>query len=278
MRQHAYNYFQHQATGSVRSLLGKSTFSSSLGRSPASYKRQRTLAEQMDQLCLQSQGKDCTSAAPTSFNRRRGREKRPQDVESEGPRIVEIDEDGQDKIVSPVTSGSDSEGMMDTLDEFRTKKSGDTLRRLFTARSGPRRSYMDKMYRHYVTVAAPGTPLTSAQGQELVLFRPSVPPRSKLAERGSRSMSLGPHEVKHVSVREKHEWYQSYRSFMDDTAAERTTEPPRKARDGMDHVDLRSSIDDDHGSEIEDIVMEEDAGPKCPHAAGALTHTEWFGL
>lgn len=53
MRQNSYNYFQHHGAGAAPSLLRTSTFRSSLGRSPASRKRQRTLVEQLDELCLQ---------------------------------------------------------------------------------------------------------------------------------------------------------------------------------------------------------------------------------
>ncbi|EEY61634.1 uncharacterized protein PITG_01962 [Phytophthora infestans T30-4] len=275
MRQNSYNYFQHHGAGSGPSLLHTSTFRSSLSRSPASRKRQRTLAEQLDELCLQVS------------------------------RIVELDELGREKSPSldGSGSGSDSDGMMDvTGEQTGLKVYGDAanvggLRSFFAAGAAERHRPMDKMYRHY--------------GNELVVFRPPTAVKTPFTQDLPAYLSLTPHEFEKLSMAEKRQWYQAHRRYMrelDQAAAEQKSETnvetqleakPTDPTGGYEFVRRRSSSgsssrsyqvlgvpstdeeeDGAFGGFGEDVEMmediEESAAPKRPHAAGALTHTEWF--
>ncbi|POM58856.1 Hypothetical protein PHPALM_36440 [Phytophthora palmivora] len=287
MRQSSYNYFQQHGTPS---LLRTSTFRSSLGRSPASRKRQRTLAEQLDELCLQGS---------------RGRS-----LDVGGARIVELDDFGREKALSMDGSGSDSDGMMDTTGESTgLKVYGDVnevgLRSFFAAGAGEHHRPMDRMYRHYVAVAQAA--VTTPQGNEMVVFRPPAP-SSTFTDDLPAYLSLTPHEFEKLSMAEKRQWYQAHRRYMrelDQAAAEQKKESeeetleakPTDPTDGFEGTRRRSSsasssqsyqvlgvpsTDEENGAfdDFGDVEMMEDIGsdaaPKCPHAAGALTHTEWF--
>uniref|UniRef100_H3GLM1 Uncharacterized protein n=1 Tax=Phytophthora ramorum TaxID=164328 RepID=H3GLM1_PHYRM len=297
MRQNSYNYFQQHGAP----LLRTSTFRSSLGRSPASRKRQRTLAEQLDELCLQGAKSRNKSA------RRQARDKARQEA-----RIVELDELGREKVPSMDSSGSDSDGMMDTTSEQGALKVyGDVadtggLRSFFAAGAGEQHRPMDKMYRHYVAVAAQATATsTISQGHELVVFQPRAALAASFAEDLPAYLSLTPHEFENLSMAEKRQWYQAHRRYMrelDQAAAEQKNENERKTQleakptdssagfNGRRSSSASSSrsyqvpstdeddeVFDDFGEDVEMMEdIDDDAAPKCPHAAGALTHTEWF--
>ncbi|KAG6947471.1 hypothetical protein JG688_00015538 [Phytophthora aleatoria] len=321
MRQNSYNYFQHHAAGSGPSLLRTPTFRSSLGRSPASRKRQRTLAEQLGELCLQgSRGRpvDMDSAKSKSKSRserRLAKEKARQEV-GEGPRIVELDEFGLEKTLSIDGSGSDSDGMMDvTGEQTGLRVYGDVanvggLRSFFAAGAAERHRPMDKMYRHYVAVAAHtmSAAPTTPQGNEMVVFRPPTPVKTTFTQDLPAYLSLTPHEFEKLSIAEKCQWYQAHRRYMrelDQAAAEQKNETEAEMQieakpiDGFEPSRRQSSSatssrsyqvlgvpstdeEDDGAFDCfgEDVEMMEDiddyAAPKRPHAAGALTHTEWF--
>ncbi|ETI56035.1 hypothetical protein L914_01263 [Phytophthora nicotianae] len=321
MRQNSYNYFQHHGAGSGPSLLRTSTFRSSLSRSPASRKRQRTLAEQLDELCLQgSRGRpvgvdSAKSRTKSRSERRLAREKAKQDVGG-GPRIVELDEFGREKTPSVDGSGSDSDGMMDvTGEQTGLKVYGDAaevggLRNFFTAGAAERRRPLDRMYRHYVAVAQTmSTPPTNPQGNEMVVFRPPTSVKTFTQDLPAY-LSLTPHEFEKLSMAEKRQWYQAHRRYMRelDQAAEQKNESkvetqmeakPIDPTGGFETSRRRSSSAsssrsyqvlgvpstdeeddgavDDFGEDVEMMEDIEDyAAPKRPHAAGALTHTEWF--
>ncbi|KAF4149291.1 hypothetical protein GN958_ATG01602 [Phytophthora infestans] len=324
MRQNSYNYFQHHGAGSGPSLLHTSTFRSSLSRSPASRKRQRTLAEQLDELCLQGQRGRPTSIdnnksrTKSRSERRLVREKTNQEA-AEVSRIVELDELGREKSPSLDGSGSDSDGMMDvTGEQTGLKVYGDAanvggLRSFFAAGAAERHRPMDKMYRHYVAVAAQTTSTTptTPQGNELVVFRPPTAVKTPFTQDLPAYLSLTPHEFEKLSMAEKRQWYQAHRRYMrelDQAAAEQKSETnvetqleakPTDPTGGYEFVRRRSSSgsssrsyqvlgvpstdeeeDGAFGGLGEDVEMmediEESAAPKRPHAAGALTHTEWF--
>eukprot|EP00644_Phytophthora_capsici_P006916 jgi/Phyca11/562055/estExt2_Genewise1.C_PHYCAscaffold_80497 len=275
MRQSSYNYFQHHGAGSSPSALRTPTFRSSLGRSPASRKRQRTLAEQLDELCLQGSR------------------------EAGGSRIVELDEFGREKAASVDGSGSDSDGMMDVTGEsaglkvYGTAANVNGLRSFFAAGAGERHRPMDRMYRHY--------------GNEIVVFRPPAQIKQTLAGDLPAYLSLTPHEFEKLSMAEKKQWYQAHSRYMrelDHAAAKNDGKvemqmeaKPTEAVGGFETSRRRSSSASSSSYQVlgvpstdeeedaafdyfEDVEMmediEDDAAPKCPHAAGALTHTEWF--
>ncbi|OWZ18594.1 hypothetical protein PHMEG_0007282 [Phytophthora megakarya] len=310
MRQSSYNYFQQHGANATPSLLRTSTFRSSLGRSPASKKRQRTLAEQLDGLCLQSsRGRslsvDDTSSRTRSRSKRQlARERTRQEVGAS--RIVELDEFGQEKALSMDGSGSDSDGTMDTTEQTGLKVYGDAsaggLRSFFAAGAGERHRPMDRMYRHYVAVAQAA--VASPQGNEMVVFRPPASVAATFSEDLPAYLSLTPHEFEKLSMAEKRQWYQAHRRFMRelDQTAEKKNENngetvEAKPVDSMsDFKGRRRSSSASSGSyqvlgvpstDEEDVTfddfdvemmedIDDDAAPKCPHAAGALTHTEWF--
>ncbi|KAG7375345.1 hypothetical protein PHYPSEUDO_001731 [Phytophthora pseudosyringae] len=322
MRQNSYNYFQHHGASSGPSLLRASTFRSSLGRSPASRKRQRTLAEQLDGLCLQgSRGRpmgvdSAKNRTRSRSDRRLAREKTRQ--EAGGSRIVELDEFGREKAPSVDGSGSDSDGMMDTTGaQTGLKVYGDVanaggLRSFFGAGAGGRHRPMDRMYRHYVAVAAQAaTATTTPQGNEMVVFRPPASVTSPFTEDPPAYLSLTPHEFEKLSMAEKRQWYQAHSRYMrelDHAAAEQKEEKevethmeakPTDPVGGFETSRRRSSSAsscrsyhvlgvpstdeegdgafDDFGEDVEMMEdIEDDAEPKCPHAAGDLTHMEWF--
>ncbi|KAG1708895.1 hypothetical protein DVH05_022527 [Phytophthora capsici] len=315
MRQSSYNYFQHHGAGSSPSALRTPTFRSSLGRSPASRKRQRTLAEQLDELCLQgsrgrSMGVDSGKNRSKSA-RRIAREKARQ--EAGGSRIVELDEFGREKAASVDGSGSDSDGMMDVTGEsaglkvYGTAANVNGLRSFFAAGAGERHRPMDRMYRHYVAVAAQTAGTTPPQGNEIVVFRPPAQIKQTLAGDLPAYLSLTPHEFEKLSMAEKKQWYQAHSRYMrelDHAAAKNDGKvemqmeaKPTEAVGGFETSRRRSSSASSSSYQVlgvpstdeeedaafdyfEDVEMmediEDDAAPKCPHAAGALTHTEWF--
>ncbi|KAL3663493.1 hypothetical protein V7S43_011381 [Phytophthora oleae] len=314
MRQSSYNYFQQHGTGPSPSVLRASTFRSSLGRSPASRKRQRTLAEQLDELCLQgSRGRSMVDSSKSRSRsaRRLAREKARQ--EAGGSRIVELDEFGREKTGSVDSSGSDSDGMMDVTGEAAgLKVYGDVanvngLRTFFAAGAGERHRPMDRMYRHYVAVAAQTAGTMPPQGNEIVVFRPPAQLKSTFAEDLPAYLSLTPHEFEKLSMAEKKQWYQAHSRYMrelDQAAAKNDGKTemqleakPTESVGGFETSRRRSSsasscsyqvlgvpsTDEEEDAAFdyfEDVEMmediEDDAAPKCPHAAGALTHTEWF--
>jgi hypothetical protein len=309
MRQNSYNFFQQAQP----SLLRTSTFHSSLGRSPTSRKRQRTLAEQLDDLCLQSSrgrvaGVD-KSGRGRSRSQRRARDKNRADAS----RIVELDEFEREKVPSIDGSGSDSDGMIDVGEQAGLKVYGDAagmpgLRSFFAAGAAGHHQPMDKMYRHYVAVAAQSAASTAPQGNEMVVFRPPAPVITAFTEDLPAYLSLTPHEFEKLSMAEKRQWYQAHSRYMrelDQTAAEQkndsetgtrleakpTGELQKLRRRSSSASSSRSyqllgvpSTDeeddgglDDFGEDVEMMEdVEEEAAPKRPHAAGALTHTEWF--
>ncbi|KAH7469244.1 uncharacterized protein KRP23_10682 [Phytophthora ramorum] len=266
MRQNSYNYFQQHGAP----LLRTSTFRSSLGRSPASRKRQRTLAEQLDELCLQGAKSRNKSA------RRQARDKARQEA-----RIVELDELGREKVPSMDSSGSDSDDMMDT-----------------TSEQGALKVYGD--------VADTGGLRSSSrqeQGNSTDPWTRSL--AASFAEDLPAYLSLTPHEFENLSMAEKRQWYQAHRRYMrelDQAAAEQKNENERKTQleakptdssagfNGRRSSSASSSrsyqvpstdeddeVFDDFGEDVEMMEdIDDDAAPKCPHAAGALTHTEWF--
>ncbi|RLN10860.1 hypothetical protein BBJ28_00022592 [Nothophytophthora sp. Chile5] len=240
MRQNSYNYFQHHGSGSISgsgsapSLLRTSTFRSSLGRSPASRKRQRTLAEQLDELNLQgtrgrASGVERSSARSRSNSARRQARERVRG-DGGGVRIVELDEFGREKPPSMDGSGSDSDGMMDTGAMDRGDRGGlavygnvpgaDGLRSFFAAGAGAHHRPMDRMYRHYVAVAANSAAAsTPQQGNELVVFRsPSPATGSASSPSFSESLpaylSLTPREFEKLTMAEKRQWYQAHSRYM----------------------------------------------------------------
>ncbi|KAG7379105.1 hypothetical protein PHYBOEH_012036 [Phytophthora boehmeriae] len=297
MRQSSYNYFQQHNASS--SLLRASTFKSSLGRSPASRKRQRTLAEQLDDMCLQGPLKD------TKHRRRRAKD----------PRIVELDDCGREKASSMDGSGSDSDGMVDTSGLANSpdiKVYGEVdnggLRGFFAAGAGERHRPMDLMYRHYVALAQAAVASTPVQGNELVVFRPPKPAADKeFTEDLPAYLSLTPHEFEKLTMKEKRQWYQAHSRYMrelDHIVAERKeeidveeqleakpTEPVYETRRRSSSASSSRSyqvlgvpsIDGEEGCAFDgygDVEMMEDdednAAPKVPHPAGELTHSEWF--
>ncbi|KAK1938262.1 hypothetical protein P3T76_009412 [Phytophthora citrophthora] len=315
MRQSSYNYFQHHGAGPSSSVLRTSTFRSSLGRSPASRKRQRTLAEQLDELCLQgSRGRSVgmdSSKSRSKSARRVAREKARQ--EAGGSRIVEIDEFGREKAASVDSSGSESDGMMDvTVEPAGLKVYGDAanvngLRSFFAAGAGEHHRPMDRMYRHYVAVAAQSAGTTPPQGNEIVVFRPPAQIKPTFAEDLPAYLSLTPHEFEKLSMAEKKQWYQAHSRYMrelDQAAAKNDGKvemqmeaKPIESVGGFETSRRRSSSASSSSYQVlgvpstdeeedaafdyfEDVEMmediEDDAAPKCPHAAGALTHAEWF--
>ncbi|KAE9028703.1 hypothetical protein PR003_g12265 [Phytophthora rubi] len=322
MRQNSYNYFQQHGAGSGPPLLRTSTFHSSLGRSPASRKRQRTLAEQLDELCLQgSRGRvvgldSAKNRSKSRSARRLAREKARQEAAG-GARIVELDEFGQEKAASVDGSGSDSDGMMDTTGEQAGMKVyGDVadvggLRSFFAAGAGGHHRPLDRMYRHYVAVAQAAAASTAPQGNEMVVFRPPAPVATSFAENLPAYLSLTPHEFENLSMTEKRQWYQAHSRYMrelDQAAAEQKNEyenetqleaKPTDVTGGFEASRRRSSSasssrsyrvlgvpstdeDDDrfYDDFEEDVEMmediDDDAAPKCPRAAGAVSHSEWF--
>ncbi|RLN45375.1 hypothetical protein BBJ29_009643 [Phytophthora kernoviae] len=273
-------------------------------RTPASRKRQRTLAEQLDDLCLQGPLKN-------TKNKNRNARRRVKDS-----RIVELDEFGQDKPPSMDGSGSDSDGMMDTTgtNSQGIKVYGDVetvggLRSFFAAGAGERHGPMDLMYRHYVAVAQAAT-TTPPQGNEMVLFRPPKPVVDKeFTEDLPAYLSLTPHEFEKLTMTEKRQWYQAHSRYireLDQSVAEqkeendvkeqleaKPTEPAFEVsrRRSSSASSSRSyqvlgvpSTDeeeegafDDYGEDVEMMEDDEDsAAPKGPHAAGVVTHSEWF--
>lgn len=258
MRQSSYNYFQHHGN----------TFRSSL-RSPHGRKRQRTLAEQLDELCLGAKGRADRKA------RRRN-----------GGRIVELDENGQEK---PMDSDSDGMDDMDTGVQVYGDVENVGLKSFFGADA---HRPMDRMYRHYVAVAQAAS--APPQGNEIVVFRQ---PKAAFEADLPAYLSLTPKEFEKLSASEKKQWYQAHRKYMRelDQAAEKSegkelmeakpTEPERRRRSSSASSSRSFQLlgvpstdeEDDLFADVE--MMEDDdevAAPKRPHAAGALTHTEWF--
>ncbi|GMF27083.1 unnamed protein product [Phytophthora lilii] len=272
MRQSSYNFFQQ-----------------SWRASPRGRKRQRTLAEQLDELCLQGP------------RRRKSRRHKS--------RVVELDELGRDKAPALDGSSSDSDVMTDaepTLQVYGDAAGG--LRGFFAA--GAHRP-MDRMYRHYVAVAQAAATAPAPRGNELVVFRPPVAVDTSFTDDLPAYLSLTPHEFEKLSMAEKRQWYQAHRRYMkelDQAAAEQKNEQqtdtqleakPTDETGGGTASRRRSSsasssrsyqvlgvpstdeeddgVFDDIGEDVEMMEdIEDDAAPKRPHAAGALTHSEWF--
>jgi hypothetical protein len=323
MRQHSYNYFQSSPQTSsqqqtqhptqTQTSLRMPTFRSSLRHSPASRKRQRTLAEQMEELSL---ARGASAAA----------------------RFVELDEHGRERSVSD--GGSDDSG---EDDEASDGDQGEMLvyggvpsamRRFFEPPQRDRRP-LDRIYRHYISLATKHhRDATDANGGELVLFR--RPPASlasglALPDAGSdtrggmalpRYLSITPRDFQALSTEEKRQWYQTHVQYLaqqhgqerensrEDTNTDGKIEwisetdkhevkaTPLPSVPSFSYRRSRSSSASSSGSfralgvpttdeervslgSGDDIEMMEDddvlgAPAKVPHLAGAITHTEWF--
>uniref|UniRef100_M4BRG7 Uncharacterized protein n=1 Tax=Hyaloperonospora arabidopsidis (strain Emoy2) TaxID=559515 RepID=M4BRG7_HYAAE len=300
MRQKSYNYFeqQHQSDYVMPSLLRTSTFHSSLGRSSKSHKRQRTLAEQLDSMCLQDRvldRKGTRNHYKSIMTGDVGRKDTQQYRETaDNATFVNLNGDiGQEEASSFDDSGSHRNRAIDTLENDKVVAEVGRLRRLFAAHCGDRRRPLDRMYRHYVTVTPQVGATTNPQGNELVVFRP--PTSSTRGDEMAAYLTLTPHEFNKLSTVEKRQWYQAHCRYVtefDATIAQDKKEhemdllmelvdPKRRLgarRHGMSSMDLSCSPQVlDVPSDVEMMeVIEQDVAPKHPRAAGTLTHTEWF--
>ncbi|CAI5723384.1 unnamed protein product [Hyaloperonospora brassicae] len=295
MRQSAYNYFERHAV--VPSLLRTSTFHSALGRSEASSKRQRTLAEHLDNMCLQDRSPDSVGSSRAAVASRDAQQYR--ECAREGLLLADYDARGQEGNASARgASGSASDGAVDHVEEgVQTVAELGRLRRFFAAHGSDRRRSIDRMYRHYVTALPQPAATTGLQGNELVVFRPRT-----TATRGSDMaayLSLTPHDFDKLSTAEKRQWYQAHCRFMtelDAASAAHKKDDDMALLFDVEHMELneRRCVPPEHAmaslssscahqvleapSDVEMMeVIEQDVAPKRrPQAAGALTHTEWF--
>lgn len=296
MRQNSYNYFQHHRVGSRPPRT--STFCSSLRCGPASIKRQRTLAEQLDDLCLQG----TNSQAADGFQGRSRRELRPAKAKTVGAaRFIELDDINQEEGLDIDNSSSVGDGMGDVVGKLRGLQVygdaaiGRELSTVFAKGAGKRHRAMDRVYRHYVAVAAnsTSTDTNTSQGDSIVVFRPSVAVKTPLVQELPAYISLKPNEFENLSMADKRQWYHAHKQYMREmkpTAArnnEGQTESQMEAK--LIEPGVMLSRDQSFGSKTRWLCLDKDAGdvemieessnhtaPKLPHAAGALTHTKWF--
>uniref|UniRef100_A0AAV1T579 Uncharacterized protein n=1 Tax=Peronospora matthiolae TaxID=2874970 RepID=A0AAV1T579_9STRA len=300
MRQKSYNYFEqkHQSDYLMPSLLRTSTFHSSLGRSSKSHKRQRTLAEQLDSMCLRDQVLDrkgtrnqCKSITEGDGERKDTQQYRDT---AESATFVELQGDlGQEEASSFDDSGSHCDSAMATLENATVVAGVGRLRGFFAAHCSDRRRPFDRMYRHYVTVTPQVGATTNPQGNELVVFRP--PTSSPCGNKSEAYLTLTPHEFNKLSTAEKRQWYQTHCRYVAEFDATIAQEKKEHELDLLlEPVDSKgrlgarrhgmSSMDSSCSPEVLDVpsdvemmeVFEQDVAPKHPRAAGALTHTEWF--
>ncbi|CEG44955.1 uncharacterized protein PHALS_01278 [Plasmopara halstedii] len=287
MRQNSYNYFQRHRFGS--GPLRTSTFRSSLGCGPPSRKRQRTLAEQLDDLCLEGTNDEGVSS---SLEKRRRDWRLAKDQARGGTRFIELEGMNQQEISSIGNSNSDSDGMDITEETTGLKACGDAvngieLSSILATGVGDRHRTMERMYRHYVTVAAnpTSTERNLPQGKEIVIFNPQKQVKTLLPA----YLSMTPHDFERLSFVEKRQWSRYMREREQSTVVQKNkilageqieakpVDPDFESRAPTSEARIRCSYPDKSVEFVEDVeMMENDVSLKCPHAAGALTHTKWF--
>ncbi|TDH68228.1 hypothetical protein CCR75_004498 [Bremia lactucae] len=288
MRQNSYNYFQHRGSGFGSPLLLSSTFRSSLGRSPASKKRQRTLTEQLESLCLhnpssQIMREDSKRSRCIDSNASRLSMEWARPNENNGARIVKLDEIGRKTSSFEYRSETDSDEVMEFTEDatelivYNDINHGKDLCTYLAGRS------LDRIYRHSVAVVGHSNG-AAREGNEIVIYKPPRSINVPTTQRLPGYFALTPQEFKKLSMAEKRMWYHENEDIVEDeieakahdykrcqTSTERSSrlyqQVPRIYGETMSVVD-KSRVDVD--------MVGDDGGLQCPHAAGVLTHVEWF--
>ncbi|KAF1331581.1 hypothetical protein FI667_g4104, partial [Globisporangium splendens] len=304
MRQNSYNYFQRYArTGGAAAVPAYNNSSSpaSHNSNPAfaftangagarlgssSRKRQRTLADRLEELCLSGSKENVfrrTNSSSRSVSRVRY-------ATSDGSANFDMmdgdDDDGNDDDEREDDSAA-SRG------ELLVYGGVPSMKGFFFHSS--RRKPMDRVFRHYATVVNQAASAGEVTGNELVVFRrprPSPPPSPYIVN--VPYFSFSPQELEALTRQEQSKRLSSnsatqrqcdggddklkgidtggYRSppRSRSASASSTSSPPFRAL-GVPRTDSMEGFDDD--IDMDDADREP---PRVPHASGEISHAEWF--
>uniref|UniRef100_K3WLL6 Uncharacterized protein n=1 Tax=Globisporangium ultimum (strain ATCC 200006 / CBS 805.95 / DAOM BR144) TaxID=431595 RepID=K3WLL6_GLOUD len=299
MRQNSYNYFQRYAhTGSGAAAVpayNNSSSPTSHNSNPAfaftangagarlgssSRKRQRTLADRLEKLCLSGSKENAFRRNTSSSSRSRTAQYAMGD-ESANFNMMDGDDDEREDDRAASRGELLVYGGVPSMKGFFFHSS--------------RRKPMDRVFRHYATVANQAASAGEVTGSELVVFRrprPSPPPSPYVVN--VPYFSFSPQELEALTRQEQNKRMASssasqrhqdgesdklkgvatgsYRSppRSRSASASSTNSPPFRAL-GVPRTDSMEDFDDD--IDMDDADREP---PRAPHASGEISHAEWF--
>ncbi|TMW57089.1 hypothetical protein Poli38472_003014 [Pythium oligandrum] len=275
MRQNSYNYFQRHSFQPNAVNGGYTT----------SRKRQRTLAEQLEALCLQGSARNARNSSGSSESRGESASswwrEPPTSVERVG--VGEIGDDDVEMDTGSMNgSGSPSDGVeadleLDADDDSdgenseaaRLKVFGGVpdVKDMFFGSSSGRQRPMERIFRHYVTMAAERTTRSepnSPRGDEIVLFRPH-PTQFEFPY-----SLFTPEQIE--DLRARHNRRKKRQTLAQERVAKLQGDQSWRFQeiDSSDEADVSSSAEDS------DMDTSLDGEGREPHLAGSLSHGEWF--